>query len=62
MSNLQMDVSIPAGSFKCDKLVRSSAASNIGGFIKGGSSESSLFPSSTSRVVSFCIFYLVKAV
>lgn len=30
------NIFIPAGSFRCDKLVKSSLASNIAGFISGG--------------------------
>ena len=32
-----MDRCSPAGSFKCDRFVRSSLASSMVGFIKGGS-------------------------
>jgi hypothetical protein len=32
-------INIPAGSFKCDKFVRSSLASSIVGFMSGGSLE-----------------------
>lgn len=48
---------VPAGSFKCDKLVKSSEASRTGGFINGGRSLSSAFPSSTISDVVLAIFY-----
>jgi len=48
---------IPAGSFKWDKLVKSSEASKTGGFIKGGRLLSSAFPSRAASVVVVVIFY-----
>lgn len=48
--------SIPAGSFKCDKLVRSSLASSMAGFIKGGrfASPPSWTPASVVSTVLVC--------
>lgn len=48
---------VPAGSFRWDKLVRSSEASRTGGFIKGGRFLSSAFPSRAETVVVVVIFY-----
>jgi len=54
---LELWITIPAGSFKWDKLVKSSEASSTGGFINGGSSLSSALPSSTASVVVFSNIY-----
>lgn len=46
--------SIPAGSFRCDKFVRSSLASSMAGFIKGGRFGS--LPSCTAAKVVSTVF------
>jgi hypothetical protein len=54
------DKCLPAGSFRCDKLVRSSLASSIAGFI-GGGSEGLLDIWSSVWVVSIVLVYQERA-
>lgn len=58
VSGREMCIGIPAGSFRCDKFVKSSLASSMAGFISGG--REALLSSCKAATVVSMVFVCVK--